>query len=370
MTQLWENPFIDVFLDAVSDGVILLNESGVVVCLSDRAAEVFRMPPGEVRGRALPELVDLRREPDGGGAIWTEPVNLKATCRQGGGLQTEVELHIHPVRVRQGPPRGYVALIEDLEEKRGAEEHVRRMDRLASLGQISAGIAHEIRNPLAGIQTSAEVLAERVGREQGRREFVDVILEEVRRLNRTVEGLVGLARPPSPKLAPCDIHRVIASVLALVSKQLENGGIRVLNRFEPGLARVEADADQMVQVVLNIVLNSIQAMDRGGTLEIVTGVRCSGGDVPEPCVGVDVIDTGCGIPGEALDRVFDPFYTTKPGGMGMGLCVCQRIVEAHGGRLTIESRPGESTRVSLDLRAVRSVKPGTVRRTTVGSRQQ
>lgn len=372
MSPFGATHLVKVLSSAITDGVVLLGESGEIACLNEEAAQILRLDPSAVAGHPFVDFFPSEDFPPKTCAeLWEQPVTVQTLCTRGDGSRARMALSILPVRGPDDSREGYVVLIEDLEEKQRADELIRRMDRLASLGELSASMAHEIRNPLAGIQTAAEVLAGRMEADDERRDFVSVILEEVRRLNRIVEDLVRFAKPAPAKLAPCDLHRAIENVLVLLSKHIESENIRVLKRCDPELPAVEADSDQMVQVILNIVLNSIQAMSGGGALEIATSVTGSppaaGGRAADgPWVRIEVTDSGPGISESALSRVFDPFYTTKPGGTGMGLAICQRIVAAHGGVVSVESGQGKKTRVWVELptrqRAATAEDPGALSR--------
>jgi signal transduction histidine kinase len=239
--------------------------------------------------------------------------------------------------------------------------------RLAALGRLSAGMAHEIRNPLAGIGTNAQVLRRRFEPGDPRLRFVDFILEEVTRLDRLIEDLLRFARPPEPRLASHDLRDSIERALALARGRIEKGAVRVGVHVEGEPPRAYVDPDQIAQVLLNVVLNAIQAMPRGGDLEItlraverlapVVGKsgRRAGDDGASPAASVplrrflelSVRDSGVGIDSADLPKLFEPFFTTRPSGTGLGLSTSQALLRQHGGAITIESELGKGTVVTI-----------------------
>jgi two-component system sensor histidine kinase HydH len=244
-------------------------------------------------------------------------------------------------------------------------EQNRRIDRLASLGELAAGVAHEIRNPLAGIGTSAQVLRSRFASDDERVKFADVILDEVDRLEKIIENLLLFARPKQPRLVRHDMSRSVERTLNLVRKQTEEQGVKVVTRREEELPEVYVDPDQISQVLLNLVLNALHAMPSGGKLALelkvarrrisVSGGRRKTDRKPGgPARSVEFVrlvvsDTGQGIPKQHLSKLFTPFFTTRSGGTGLGLSISQAIVREHGGSISISSKEGQGTKVMVDI---------------------
>ncbi len=235
--------------------------------------------------------------------------------------------------------RAFNAVLESL---RNAEERLVASERLAAVGQVAAGIAHEVRNPLSGIKMEAQLLGKRLAElGAGDEESLQVMLAEIARLEVVIEDLLTFAHPGDLELGPGDLNEVIASVLDFMSRQLTHSGIQVHKHLDPTLPPATMDPRRIRQVVLNLVLNAADAMPTGGTLTVSTERQ---GD--KAVAHFD--DTGRGISPEVADKVFEPFFTTKPGGSGLGLAVSRTIVEAHGGRLTFQPlEPG--TRFTFDL---------------------
>lgn len=215
------------------------------------------------------------------------------------------------------------------------EEQLRRADRLSALGQLSAGMAHEIRNPLGSIRGTAEILQEGIDPADRRYEFTCILIKEVDRLNKVVQNFLDFARPSGGDRELVDINRLLAEVLTLTGQPaLKNG---VTTRLEAGVVpEMEGDGEQLKQAFLNLVLNALQAMPAGGSLTISTALT-------EGTLEIRFTDTGGGIPRENLDRIFNPFFTTRGEGTGLGLAITHRIIQGHGGRIAVESRVGAGT---------------------------
>jgi signal transduction histidine kinase len=223
-------------------------------------------------------------------------------------------------------------------------EAMKRAERLSTLGQLSAGLAHEIRNPLASIEGAAAVVQRERESAERRREFLDIIQKECRRLDHLLTSFLDFARPSLPDLKTVDIDGLLDSVMILARHAGETSPWDLKMDIQPGLSQLVCDPEQMKQVLLNLVMNAIQASPQGGT--VVLAAREDRNKVT-----IDVQDQGYGISAQNLDRVFDPFFTTKETGTGLGLSVAYQIVTRHGGTLTVarNSPGGVTMRVSLPL---------------------
>jgi two-component system sensor histidine kinase HydH len=241
-------------------------------------------------------------------------------------------------------------------------ERMKERDRLAALGEMAAGLAHEIRNPLGAIKGAAQYLNP-PGHPGDEGDFLRIIVEEVNRLNGVVTEFLDYARPLKSSLAPADVNDILSRTLRLLESQGLPAGVSVALRLDDQLPPALGDAEQLKQVFINLALNALQAMPNGGALNITTSVLTassgwrfaavgpSGRPSEAGTVEIRFRDTGEGISEEALERIFIPFYTTKEKGTGLGLAICQRIVKAHNGTLTVESRAGEGTEFVVRLPA-------------------
>lgn len=214
-----------------------------------------------------------------------------------------------------------------------------RADRLATLGQLAAGAAHEIRNPLTSIRSTIQYL-ERDLRNENARVLVQDLLEEVDRINGIIEGLLSFSRPSEPQREKFDLCQLLEQTISLVSTTAMKWGVAIALEFPASERILYADPSQLKQVFLNIIMNALQAMENGGTLTISAELAHFGehGFKPRNSYRISFRDTGVGIPGSDLDHVFDPFYTTKRDGTGLGLSISYSIILQHGGEIEIESR--------------------------------
>lgn len=245
--------------------------------------------------------------------------------------------------------RGFNKMVQSLETTRrelheSHEKQIQQAGKLASIGELASGIAHEIRNPLAGIGAAVQVLAESGNGDGKYNEVAGEIHNQIARLNRTIRDLLDFARPREPEIEPCDVHEIIKPMLALVRPDAQKNQVRIVEEFTPGLPPISADTQQLQQAILNILLNATQAMPRGGTLTVATGLSAV-----ESAVRISISDTGVGISPDSLQKIFSPFYTTKHRGTGLGLSITRTIVEKHCGKIRVESEVGRGTTFTLEF---------------------
>lgn len=227
-------------------------------------------------------------------------------------------------------------------ERMRLREQLAKAERLSALGEMVAGISHEIRNPLGIIRSSAELLKKRAEKNDPGNAIPDVIVEEANRLNNIITDFLDYAKPKTPHRTPCRIDEVLEKNLSYLAPQLESRGYVLRKQTNGSVPSIPADADMMYQVFLNLLINAMQAMPEGG--EITVGVE------PSPDgVSVTVKDKGKGVPEEIREKIWDPFFTTKETGTGLGLGIVKNIVEAHNGRIRIENRPIYGAQVTIDL---------------------
>jgi signal transduction histidine kinase len=226
------------------------------------------------------------------------------------------------------------------------QQQLSRAERLATLGQVAAGIAHEIRNPLVGIGSTAALLRDEFEPSDEKRADLDIILNETRRLDRIVNQIIDYARPRDLVPTTWPVDGIIEDVLKLLDTRLESQAIRVI-RSCPARLAADADRDQIKQVLLNLCHNSLDAMPKAGELRLAAGESAQGGHAG---IFIEVADTGSGISQKHLAQVFQPFFTTgKQHGTGLGLAICRNIAEAHGGDIALTSEPGHGTTARLWL---------------------
>ena len=221
-------------------------------------------------------------------------------------------------------------------------EQIKRADRLSAIGQLAASLAHEIRNPLGSIEGAANIIEAPQTSAEVRTGSIHIIRKECRRLNRLLTNLLDFARPRRPEFRPVDIGKLISSVIALVSHTARQNNIEITHRVALLLPTIESDSEQLKQVLLNLTINSMQAMPEGGRIEISAQPYAEG-------VRIRVRDQGAAVPTENLDKIFDPFFTTKEEGTGLGLSVAHQIVTRHGGIIKAERNPDRGMTFSLTL---------------------
>jgi len=268
-------------------------------------------------------------------------------------LGRRVAWNVSASLLRQGgQPAGAVLLIEDITERRGLERAARQAEKLAALGTLAAGLAHELNNPIGIISTRAELLL----LDAQPRSLPDEVVEDLQvihrhsqRVARIAQGLLSFARSPSGQPGRVDLNRVVDETLLLVEKTILKEGVRIQRVLASELPPIWGDANALQQVVMNLLTNARDAVGAGGEIVIETGV------VAEPPGGVQLIvrDTGPGIPPEVLPRIFDPFFTTKAEGTGLGLSISYGIVRDHRGTVDVRSTPGEGTTFVLTFKGAR-----------------
>ena len=235
------------------------------------------------------------------------------------------------------------------------EKQMRQASKLASIGELASGIAHEIRNPLAGIGAAVEVLSEEKNLNGQRGEIVGEIRRQIVRLNGTLRDLLDFARQREPEIASCDVRELIKPMLTFVRSEAQKQHIVIREEYATGLPPIHADAGQVQQALLNVFLNAIQAMPEGGELFVGAAPpskprnSVDNGENSTPTVQVVIRDTGTGIPRENLEKIFSPFFTTKHRGTGLGLAITRTIVEKHHGSINVTSEPGHGTSFVLEF---------------------
>ena len=351
-------------------GVIAMDRDGRVVSVNPTAARLLGYAPDDLLGK---EGARVFRAPRGEGHVLPgacaapeEAREVEVATRSGDVLP--ISLRRLPLEGDDGRLDGTVAVFHDLRVEKAREEQWRRRDRLASLGALAAGVAHEIRNPLTGIGTSAQILKRRLESGDPRAPFADLILEEVTRLDRIVTSLLQFARPAAPRLKRESLLPALDKAQALVQELAVRQNVALRIDRADAIPEIYVDHDQILQVLLNVLMNALQALESGGEIHVTLRVtrkraaeRSQLGrratdrlEAPRETPPLDVLelriqDNGPGIPAAALARVFDPFFTTRAQGSGLGLSICQSIVREHGGIISIESVVGQGTAVIIDL---------------------
>ena len=325
---------------SLSSGLLTIDGGLGITFVNPAGEEILGLSFDEVRGDSLevrfPDLAAALRR--------SQPGRGESRIQRGDGSERFLGYSVSPL-VDAGTPSlpGYVIVFQDLTPFRDMEEAMRRSDRLAAVGKLAAGLAHEIRNPLASMCGSIELLGTAPGITEKDRRLMQIVLREGERLEALVRDFLSFARPTAPQLSPLDASLLLDEMLTVFAHDAQARGLQLSATVEPHIF-VRGDTGQLKQVIWNLVSNASDACGPGGRLQVRLG-REGGRAV------LEVEDSGLGIAPEDLSRIFDPFFTTKERGTGLGLAIVHRIVEAHGGRIAVRSALGLGSVFRLELAA-------------------
>jgi len=337
--------FSDNVVENMPIGLMALDNDKRIAAVNQVAASVLQLSSGEVLGRGAsevlpPDLLALIETPDIQDGIIEEEIE----CHLGSGKMVPLEAGASLLKDENGAILGYVVLFKDLSEVKALRREVARSQRLASVGRLAAGVAHEIRNPLSSIKGFATYFKERYPDAPEDQQTATIMIQEVDRLNRVVGQLLEFARPVTVTPRPTSLSALVEDSLRLIERQAQEKEITISTANNAQTDEVHIDPDRMNQILLNLYLNAIEAMEAGGTLRIDFSSNGQNNQIE-----IRVSDTGCGIKEEDVPKVFDPYFTTKSSGTGLGLAIAHNIIEAHGGQMKIESRWGQGTTFILRL---------------------
>ena len=334
----------DSLVEHMPVGIVAVDPDDRVMVFNDTAETLFGRTSEAVIGKPSsdilpPSCLEMLRGPGHERPM----IEKEFDCAIGQGRVVPLEVIAAVLKDDEGGVFGRIALFRDLSELQHLRKEVERSQRLAAVGSLAAGVAHEIRNPLSSLKGFATYFRQRYGGVPEDVKAADIMIQEVDRLNRVITELLEFSRPMELKKKATDLAGLLRHALGTIEGQARERGIAVQSHLPPGLPGVFIDPDRMTQVFLNLFLNALAAMDRGGDLTV--GIALQDDDA----LRVSVADTGTGIRKDDLGRVFDPYFTTKPSGTGLGLAIVHRIVEAHGGEIRLESEPGKGTTFTLLL---------------------
>ncbi len=325
--------------NSMGSGLITVGRNARVTSLNTRAAELLGVEIEAALDRPIKEIWKPQRPQ-------VDPLQLSLAK---GKAQSHKDLHV------ERPDGSMVAELTDASSTRKTDEEIFQIEKLAAIGRLTTSVAHEIRNPLAGIMTGVQYLAKKIDEGDPQRETIHFIINEIMRLDRIIVDLYSASRPMTLWKEEIDAAEIVERSIRSVQDLCERYGIEASVRIAGLLPPVCADADKIQQVLINLIKNAIEISDRGGRVEIdlravnrfATSVDSKSGDSSHLLIAIS--DRGPGIPDEDQDRLFEPFYSTKEGGTGLGLYVSHSIVERHGGDLRVESEVGEGTTITLEL---------------------
>jgi two-component system, NtrC family, sensor histidine kinase PilS len=339
--------FKDLVFQSVGTGLIALDREQRVTAFNRAAEEITGVVAQQAIGQAWSSLI--------GAAIPLEPIEAviaasprastrhEAVLRRPDGTSVPVRMTFSALRSGEGERLGLISACEDLSAIRAMESRMRQADRLATVGRMAANIAHEIRNPLASLTGAIEVLTSPLTADDARERLSQIVARESERLNHIIKNFLEYARPAPLSIATFDVAAAVEEVLLLLEHRASPGSLKVMREFAPSIPWA-VDAQQFRQILWNLCLNAVEAMPEGGELRVAVAVR---GQMLE----VAVSDTGDGIAAADVSHVFEPFFSTKPEGTGLGLALVHRIVQDHGGEIDVRSSPGLGTTFTLTLPA-------------------
>jgi two-component system nitrogen regulation sensor histidine kinase GlnL len=349
----WEN-----ILTSLEDGVVVLDQRGKISFFNQAAEVLTDLPASHALRKHYADvfgktawLVEMVRKSEPPYQIGGRGEGDLAKTR---GREVPVSLTASPLQDRDGGFLGTILLVRDLTHRKELEEDLQRADRLALLGTLAAGLAHEIKNPLGGIKGAAQLLKREVNHNQSLVQYADIVVREVDRVDRLIEQLLDLSQPAKLDLGAVNIHEILDEVLLLERQAVQEWNVVVKKNFDPSLPPIQGDRARLTQVFLNLVKNAIQAMNGRGTLTVTTRIETDfhireQGRERGKFIWVDIEDDGPGITDEDLPQIFSPFFSTKNGGTGLGLSICYRIIKEHGGVIRVDSREGAGASFKVSL---------------------
>ncbi|MBT8368048.1 MAG: PAS domain-containing protein [Deltaproteobacteria bacterium] len=337
--------FSDNVVENMPIGLIALDDQQRIAAFNHTAESLMQLSFHEVMGKAAdqilpPELCGAMNYPE----IQDLVIEKEIDCTVGNGHIVPLEIGASLLIDESGTHLGYVILFKDLTEVRALRREIERSQRLASVGRLAAGVAHEIRNPLSSIKGFATYFKQRYQDVPEDQQTAGFMIQEVDRLNRVVSQLLEFAKPVAVSPKPTSLKGLVKDSLKLIERQAQDKQIAINTRNSADIDEVKIDPDRINQVLLNLYLNAIEAMQPGGKLGIeIFDSEKNGG------LNIQISDTGHGIAAEDLPKIFDPYFTTKSSGTGLGLAIAHNIVEAMGGTIEVKSKADKGTTFTLTI---------------------
>ena len=351
------------------NGVLAITRDGVIVLVNDEACRLFRLPPpitliGRRYADVLSDHPDIVRVL--GGAFGMAALPNRAELRLSS-TDTVIGYTLSLVRQEDGEPVGAALFFKDLTQVEQQEERERLRDRLAAVGEMAAVMAHEIKNPLAGIEVMAGLLRRKTTDNIDAQALVGEIINEAKLANSIVQQVLSFVRPVKVQSFPTSIADAISSALTMADGEAHRGEIEIRVDVPTDLPPVAGDIHQLTQVFSNLLINAYQALDGKGRIDVSArlattakdGALLPDGQKAVDTVITDIADNGPGVSREVADKIFNPFFTTKPKGSGLGLAVVRKIVDAHDGHIDMSTAEGRGTRFRVTLAVRPSGETGT-----------
>jgi two-component system sensor histidine kinase AtoS len=346
--------FTESIIQSIGSGIIITEMNDTITYVNRAGERILGFSKDEMMGQPF-SIFSLREKQSVIPSFFDNPddqdTRKEGWMRKKDQTEFPVGFAINNHLSIRGERIGKIVVFRDLTNVYKIQEEILRMDRLVSLGKLASGIAHELRNPLAGIKTTAQALGEEMSGDDSRREYLSRITKEIDRLNGLLKTFFSFAKPQNLNLVHCYIKDIINEIIPFLIKEIADKGIRFNEIYHPQLHKIKVDKTQMHQVFLNLFLNAIQAMPNGGELKIEVSPMISNSleGSKQNFIKVVISDTGKGIPPHIVDKIFDPFFTTKPRGVGLGLSITYQIIKKHGGTIKVESQWERGTSFVINL---------------------
>jgi PAS domain S-box-containing protein len=334
--------FMESIIQSIGSGIILTQMDDIITYINRAGEKILGYTQHELAGKAF-DIFGLREKRTMVHSLLDHSDDLdmrkEGWMKKKDGVEFPVGFTLNNHLNPSGEMIGKIVIFRDLTQVYKIQDEILRMDRLISLGKLASGIAHELRNPLAGIKTTAQALGEEMAIDDSKREYLNRITKEIDRLNELLKSFFSFAKPQNLNLTSCTIKDIVNEIIPFLIKEIADKGIRFVEVYHPQLPKIQADKNQMHQVFLNLFLNAIQAMPGGGELRIQAYPLVSTGSegTIQRFIRILISDTGKGIPANLINKVFDPFFTTKPKGIGLGLSIAYQIIKKHEGTIQVQS---------------------------------
>ncbi|MGB6606880.1 MAG: ATP-binding protein [Atribacterota bacterium] len=336
-------------LETMDNAVISVDNKGKIKTFNRKSEEIFGKKKEKVLNKDCQEVLNLN--------ILEESIFKKCLLEKKNisqeiileekGLKKKIlDLNSSFLTDESGEITGLVAVIREVTEIKDLNEEVARHKRLAALGKLSAGIAHEIRNPLSSIRGLAQFVYNSFSKTDERKEDLNTIIQEVDRLNKLVVQVLDFAKLKKPNLTPFSLNDLIRKIVELFKLEIKDKQIKFDLKLSPDISQIQADEDQVRQITMNVIINAIQAILRKGEIKIKTESALLKG---EPAIKLIIEDSGIGITEKDFNQIFDPFFSTKERGSGLGLSIVYKLVEGHQGEIKVESKEGKGTKFVIFL---------------------
>jgi two-component system, sporulation sensor kinase A len=333
-----------------ADAIFTLDSDEKITSWNKGAEAIFGYTEAEMMGKSLevlmPEHLKAEKELERISAVaqaegFVRSYQTQRVTKEGETI--DVLFTRTAIRDAQGQLIGYSSVLKNITEQKLLDRHLTQMEKLSAIGELAAGLAHEIKNPLAGIKGAIEIIRDSLSPEHAHSQILGEVLSEVSRIDRSVINLLSYSKPRKPDILKVDLVKLIENVISFLKKVADSKDICLHLTVPSEVPHLTGDENELKQLFMNLILNSLEAIQKKGNVWI--DVKCPF----DSRVSIDVVDDGPGIPPEQLGKIFMPFFTSKKHGTGLGLATCKRIVTNHGGFIQVQSEPAKGTRFTIDL---------------------